>query len=50
MLEDLQIYKKYLDLINKGQFGFKVYSYEYGESKIAYSVNWGILEDRNEQR
>ena len=49
-VEKLITDEKYLDLINKGQFGFKVYSYEYGESKIAYSVNWGILEDRNEHR
>ena len=42
--------EKYLDLISKGQFGFKVYSYEYGENKRAYSVNWGVLDSRNEHR
>ena len=32
---------KYLELINQGKFGFKIYEYEYNEGKKTYSVNWG---------
>ncbi len=34
---------EYLELINEGKLAFNIYEYEYGDGKLAYSVNWGTI-------